>query len=80
MPKAARPCQSRCRTEGPPDAFAADPDRLARFEREAQLLATLNHPHIATRFEERNGIVSPDGRRFLMIKQAESGDEPTALP
>ena len=26
-----------------PDAFADDPDRLARFEREAQLLASLNH-------------------------------------
>ena len=30
-----------------PDLFAADPDRMARFEREAQLLASLNHPHIA---------------------------------
>ena len=30
-----------------PDAFAADADRLARFKREAQLLASLNHPHIA---------------------------------
>ena len=30
-----------------PETFAADPDRLARFEREAQLLASLNHPHIA---------------------------------
>ena len=26
-----------------PDAFAADPDRLARFQREAQVLASLNH-------------------------------------
>ena len=30
----------------PPDAFTADPDRLARFEREAKVLASLNHPNI----------------------------------
>ena len=30
-----------------PDAFSLDPDRLARFKREAQVLASLNHPNIA---------------------------------
>ncbi len=41
-----------------PDAFAADPQRLARFEREAKTLAALNHPHIAAiyAFERLSGI------------------------
>ena len=30
-----------------PNLFASDPDRQARFQREAQVLASLNHPHIA---------------------------------
>jgi serine/threonine protein kinase len=30
-----------------PDAFGRDPERLARFQREAEVLATLNHPNIA---------------------------------
>ncbi|HEY5617485.1 MAG TPA: protein kinase [Vicinamibacterales bacterium] len=41
------------------DAFASDADRLARFEREALVLATLNHPNIAAiyGFEETAGAL-----------------------
>jgi non-specific serine/threonine protein kinase len=41
-----------------PEAFASDPDRLARFEREAKLLASLNHPNIAHLY----GLESVDTR------------------
>src|SRR5262245_3091089 len=42
-----------------PQAFAQDPDRLARFQREAELLATLNHPNVAAIFsiEEASGVL-----------------------
>ena len=44
-----------------PDSFAHDPERVARFKREAQVLASLNHPNIAAIYglEESGGIRAP---------------------
>src|SRR5687768_15332892 len=42
-----------------PDDLAADPERLARFERESQILASLNHPHIATIHGVEDGPFGP---------------------
>jgi Tol biopolymer transport system component len=47
-----------------PDAFAQDPERLARFEREAKLLASLHHANIAV----LHGLEESDGRRFLVMQ------------
>jgi eukaryotic-like serine/threonine-protein kinase len=53
-----------------PASFAADPERLARFEREAQALAALNHPNIAAiyGFEERSGAT---GEHALVLELVE---------
>ena len=40
-----------------PEAFAADPDRMARFQREAQMLAALNHPNIAAIYGIEQGSI-----------------------
>ena len=50
-----------------PDLFAGDPDRLARFKREAQLLAALNHPNIAAIY----GLEDTDGRAALVLELVE---------
>jgi len=47
-----------------PAAFTADRERLARFEREAQLLAQLQHPHIASIY----GLEESDGVRALVME------------
>ena len=50
-----------------PDAFALNVDRSARFEREAKVLASLNHPHIAALF----GFEEAAGRHFLVMELVE---------
>ncbi|MGH9787350.1 MAG: protein kinase domain-containing protein, partial [Candidatus Acidiferrales bacterium] len=47
--------------------FTQSPERLARFQREAQLLASLNHPHIAA----IHGLEEADGLRFLVLELVE---------
>ena len=58
-----------------PDTLAADPDRLARFQREAQVLASLNHPNIAAIYglEEQPDVVSGFSRtvRALVLELVE---------
>ena len=53
-----------------PEFLSGDPERLARFEREAKLLASLNHPHIASIF----GFHSDGGVRFLAMELVEGED------
>ncbi len=50
-----------------PHAFTADPDRLARFEREARVLATLNHPNIGAIY----GFEDSDDVRALVLELVE---------
>ncbi len=47
-----------------PTLFTSDPDRLARFEREARVLASLNHPHIGAIY----GLEDADGVRALVLE------------
>ena len=50
-----------------PDVVAGDPERLARFEREAKLLAALNHPNVGGIY----GLEEADGQRFLVLEHLE---------
>src|SRR5688500_9346767 len=50
-----------------PDTFSSDPERIARFRREAQVLASLNHPHIAAIY----GLDEANGTRFLILELVE---------
>jgi serine/threonine-protein kinase len=50
-----------------PSAVAQDPERLARFAREARVLASLNHPNIAA----IHGLEEAAGKRFLVLELVE---------
>jgi len=50
-----------------PESVAADTDRLARFQREAEVLASLNHPHIA----QIHGLEDTDGVKALVMELVE---------
>jgi Tol biopolymer transport system component len=50
-----------------PEAFARDPDRMVRFEREAKVLASLNHPNIASLY----GLEESNGARALVMELVE---------
>ena len=47
-----------------PEGFTRDPERLARFEREARVLASLNHPNVAT----IHGLEEAEGTRYLVLE------------
>jgi len=50
-----------------PEELSTDPERLARFEREAKVLAALNHPHIGAIY----GLEKDDGQHFLVLELIE---------
>ena len=52
-----------------PPSFVHDPERVSRFRREAQLLASLNHPHIGAIY----GLEEVEGRQFLVLELVEGG-------
>jgi serine/threonine protein kinase len=53
-----------------PEVFAKDVDRMARFQREAQVLASLNHPNIAA----IHGLEESSGVRALVMELVEGND------
>src|ERR1700758_2374624 len=59
-----------------PEAFARDPDRMARFQREAEVLASLNHPNIAHIY----GVAESGDARALVMELVEGESPKGPLP
>ncbi len=58
-----------------PDAFASDPDRLARFEREAKLLASLNHPGIAHLYGFDSVTLADGTKAHVLVMELVEGED-----
>src|SRR5262245_17041061 len=54
-----------------PDALTKDPQTMGRFEREAQVLASLNHPNIASIY----GLEEEEGGRKALVMELAPGEE-----
>lgn len=50
-----------------PEAFSRDPDRMARFQREAEVLASINHPNVAAIHD----LEETGGTRYIVLELAE---------
>src|SRR3954469_13833930 len=59
-----------------PEAFARDPERLVRFEREARVLASLNHPNVAQVF----GLEESGAVRALVMELVDGESLDRAIP
>src|SRR5262249_7863384 len=68
MGEAYRACDTKLGRDGAlkilPGSFTHDPERVARFQREAHVLAALNHPHIGAIY----GLDEAHGQQFLVLE------------